>query len=200
MKYQLPELPYAYDALEPFMDTKTMEIHHSKHHAAYVNNLNAALEKHPDLTTTLEDLLKNPELIPADIRTTVINNGGGHYNHTLFWQLLKINNGSQPTGKLLDTINETFGSYENFVTAFSDAAKTRFGSGWAWLVSQNGKLVVTSTANQDAPLNLGTPILALDVWEHAYYLSYQNRRPDFIAAFFNVINWEFVEQLYLNSL
>ena len=199
MKYELPKLPYAYDALEPFIDAKTMEIHYTKHHNAYVTNLNAALEKHPDLNTPLVDLLKDLSKVPADIRGAVQNNGGGHFNHSFFWPLLKVNNGAKPTGKLLDAINRDFGSYDDFVTTFSNAAKTRFGSGWAWLIVKNGKLVVTSTANQDTPLAEGTPILGLDVWEHAYYLNYQNRRPDYVSAFFAVVNWDAVSTLFKDA-
>ena len=199
MKYELPKLPYAYDALEPFIDAKTMEIHYAKHHNAYVTNLNAALEKHPDLNTPLVDLLKDLSKVPADIRGAVQNNGGGHFNHSFFWPLLKVNNGAKPTGKLLDAINRDFGSYDDFVTTFSNAAKTRFGSGWAWLIVKNGKLVVTSTANQDTPLAEGTPILGLDVWEHAYYLNYQNRRPDYVSAFFAVVNWDAVSTLFKDA-
>lgn len=199
MKYELPQLKYAYDALEPYIDARTMEIHHSKHHAAYVNNLNAALEKHPELTNTvsLEEMLTNFDLIPEDIKMAVRNNGGGHYNHTLFWSILKVNNGHGPTGKLLDAINKAFGDVNKFKDVFANAAKTRFGSGWAWLiVNKKGELEVLSTPNQDAPLALGKPILALDVWEHAYYLHYQNRRPDYINAFFNVVNWEEVARRF----
>ncbi len=191
MKYELPKLTYAYDALEPFIDAKTMEIHYTKHHNAYVNNLNAALEKHPELNENLADMLANFELIPEDIRGAVRNNGGGHFNHSLFWSILKVNNGQGPKGQLLEAINKAFGSVEKFKDAFATAAKTRFGSGWAWLiVNQKGELEVVSTPNQDTPLALGRPILGLDVWEHAYYLHYQNRRPDYVNAFFNVINWD----------
>lgn len=198
MKYELPKLTYAYDALEPYIDARTMEIHHTKHHNAYVTNLNAALEKHPGLNLSLEEMLKNLELVPEDIRTAVRNNGGGHFNHTLFWTLLKVNGGVGPKGALLEAINAVFGDFAKFKEVFSNAAKTRFGSGWAWLiVNKDGKLEVTSTANQDTPLAMGKPILALDVWEHAYYLHYQNRRPDYVEAFFNVVNWDEVERLFL---
>jgi len=197
MKYELPKLTYAYDALEPFIDAKTMEIHHTKHHNAYVTNLNAALEKHPEFHEDLETMLANFDVIPEDIRAAVRNNGGGHFNHSLFWTIMKVNNGSGPKGKLLDAINTAFGSFEKFKDAFANAAKTRFGSGWAWLiVNHRGQLEVVSTANQDTPLALGRPILGLDVWEHAYYLNYQNRRPDYVNAFFNVINWEEVTRLF----
>ena len=190
MAYSLPKLPYTYDALEPFIDAKTMEIHYSKHHQAYVSNLNAALEKHPAITASLEEMLKDLNKVPADIKIAVQNNGGGHYNHTFFWSLLKKNGGAKPGGQLLQMLERDFGSYENFVNTFAQAAKTRFGSGWAWLIVTNGKLAVTSTANQDTPLAEGIPILGLDVWEHAYYLKYQNRRPDYVEAFFQVINWQ----------
>jgi superoxide dismutase, Fe-Mn family len=191
MPYELPKLSYAYDALEPFIDARTMEIHHTKHHQAYITNLNAALEKHPELATPLETLLADLSLVPADIRTAVQNNGGGHFNHTFFWTLLKVNNGQVPTGKLAQAIETTFGSFQGFKDAFGNAAKTRFGSGWAWLIVAKDKtLKVLSTPNQDTPLAEGTPILGLDVWEHAYYLNYQNRRPDYVSAFFSVVNWD----------
>ena len=197
MKYELPKLSFAYDALEPFIDARTMEIHYTKHHNAYVTNLNAALEKHPDLNHSLEDMLKDLSLVPSDIRGAVQNNGGGHFNHTFFWSLLKINNGAKPEGELLDRINKDFGSFDQFKEAFGNAAKTRFGSGWAWLIVTNDKVLkVVSTPNQDTPLAEGTPILGLDVWEHAYYLNYQNRRPDYVSAFFSVVNWDLVEKLY----
>ncbi|MDD3068169.1 MAG: superoxide dismutase [Acholeplasmataceae bacterium] len=197
MKYELPKLPYAYDALEPFFDARTMEIHYTKHHNAYVTNLNAALDKHPELNYSLEEVLKDLSLVPADIRGAVQNNGGGHFNHSFFWPLLKVNNGQKPEGELLKDIEKTFGSFDQFKEVFGNAAKTRFGSGWAWLiVDQNKELKVLSTPNQDTPLAEGTPILGLDVWEHAYYLNYQNRRPDYVSAFFNVINWDKVASLY----
>ncbi|MCF7931814.1 MAG: superoxide dismutase [Acholeplasmataceae bacterium] len=197
MSYTLPKLPYAYDALEPFIDARTMEIHYTKHHQAYVNNLNNALAKHPEIDTPLETLLKHPETLPEDIRGAVVNNGGGHFNHSFFWPLLKVNQGEGPKGVLLDAIVQTFGSFDAFKDTFRTAAATRFGSGWAWLVvTPEGGLKVLSTANQDAPLNDGTPILGLDVWEHAYYLNYQNRRPDYTSAFFSVINWDVVLDLY----
>ena len=197
MKYELPKLPYAYDALEPFFDARTMEIHYTKHHNAYVTNLNAALDKHPELNYSLEEMLKDLSLVPADIRGAVQNNGGGHFNHSFFWPLLKVNNGQKPEGELLKDIEKTFGSFDQFKEVFGNAAKTRFGSGWAWLiVDQNKELKVLSTPNQDTPLAEGTPILGLDVWEHAYYLNYQNRRPDYVSAFFNVINWDKVASLY----
>ncbi|WP_053365911.1 superoxide dismutase [Bacillus sp. FJAT-27245] len=197
-KYELPALPYANDALEPHIDAQTMEIHHDRHHATYVNNLNAALEGHGNLSgKTIEELIANLDAVPENIRTAVRNNGGGHANHSLFWTLLSPNGGGAPTGEVADAINEAFGSYDKFKEEFTKAATTRFGSGWAWLVVDNGKLAVTSTPNQDSPLMEGkTPILGLDVWEHAYYLKYQNKRPDYIAAFFNVINWDEVNKLY----
>src|SRR5690606_34020297 len=200
MAYQLPQLPYAVDALEPFIDAKTMEIHHGKHHNAYVTNLNAALEKHPEIKAeTMDDLveiLKNLDKVPADIQGAVRNNGGGHFNHTFFWSLLKKNDGAKPTGALADAIVRDFGSFEALQEQFTNAAKTRFGSGWAWLIKKGDKLVVTSNPNQNTPLAEGKPLLGLDVWEHAYYLNYQNRRPDYVAAFFNVVNWAVVEQLF----
>jgi|SRR5690554_4579489 len=196
MKHTLPKLNYAYDALEPAIDAKTMEIHHTKHHNAYVNNLNAALEKHPDLKLSLNEMLTDLNNVPEDIRTAVRNNGGGHFNHTLFWDILTPGGANLPSGKLLEEINKAFGSFENFKDEFSKAAATRFGSGWAWLLKTDKGLKVTSTANQDTPLSEGKPILALDVWEHAYYLNYQNRRPDYINAFFSVINWDKVNDLF----
>ncbi len=193
----LPKLPYAYDALEPYIDTETMIIHHDKHHATYVANVNAALEKHPEIGEDLEALLADVDSIPADIRQAVINNGGGHLNHALFWELLSPEK-QEPTAQVLAAIEEAFGSFDEFKAAFTQAATTRFGSGWAWLVvNENGKLEVLSTANQDTPISQGkAPILALDVWEHAYYLKYRNVRPDYIKAFFDVINWEKVAELY----
>lgn len=193
----LPKLPYAYDALEPYIDTETMTIHHDKHHATYVANVNAALEKHPEIGEDLKALLADVDSIPADIRQAVINNGGGHLNHALFWELLSPEK-QEPTAQVLAAIEEAFGSFDEFKAAFTQAATTRFGSGWAWLVvNENGKLEVLSTANQDTPISQGkAPILALDVWEHAYYLKYRNVRPDYIKAFFDVINWEKVAELY----
>ena len=193
----LPKLPYAYDALEPYIDTETMTIHHDKHHATYVANVNAALEKHPEIGEDLEALLADVDSIPADIRQAVINNGGGHLNHALFWELLSPEK-QEPTAQVLAAIEDAFGSFDEFKAVFTQAATTRFGSGWAWLVvNENGKLEVLSTANQDTPISQGkAPILALDVWEHAYYLKYRNVRPDYIKAFFDVINWEKVAELY----
>ncbi len=198
MKHTLPTLNYGYNALEPFIDEMTMTIHHSKHHQAYVDNLNGALDKHPELyNTSLEDLLINLETLPSDIQTAVKNNGGGHYNHSLFWTLLKINHGALPKGVLKDDIDTTFGSFDTFKELFANAAKTRFGSGWAWLiVNKHNRLEIVSTPNQDPVFAYGKPILGLDVWEHAYYLKYQNRRPEYINAFFNVVNWDVVNELY----
>ena len=194
MPFTLPPLPYAPEALEPHIDKTTMEIHHGKHHQAYINNLNAALEKHPDLAAkSVEDLIKNLSAVPEDIRTAVRNNGGGHANHSLFWTLMAPNAGGAPTGAVADAITSSFGSFDALKEQFAKAATTRFGSGWAWLVSSSGKLAFESTANQDSPIMEGKkPILGLDVWEHAYYLKYQNRRPDYVAAFWNVVNWNTV--------
>ncbi|AUD13765.1 superoxide dismutase [Planococcus sp. MB-3u-03] len=198
MAYELPELPYAYDALEPHIDKETMNIHHTKHHNTYVTNVNAALEGHDDLSSkSIEELISDLNAVPEDIRTAVRNNGGGHANHSLFWQLLSPNGGGQPTGAVADAINNKFGSFDEFKEKFEAAGKTRFGSGWAWLVVSNGELEVTSTPNQDSPLSEGnTPMLGVDVWEHAYYLKYQNRRPDYLAAFWNVVNWDEVSKRY----
>lgn len=196
--FELPSLPYAFEALEPHIDARTMEIHHGKHHQAYVNNLNNALKDNADAAgKSLEEILASVSKFPMAVR----NNGGGHWNHSLFWQLLSPTGGGLPTGKLADAITASFGSFDAFKEQFNTAATTRFGSGWAWLVLHGDKLVVTSTANQDNPLMdiaevKGTPILALDVWEHAYYLHYQNRRPDYIGAFWNVVNWEKASALF----
>ncbi len=198
MAHSVPPLPYPYNALEPHIDEQTMQIHHDKHHAAYVNNLNTALEQSPDLQgKSVEELIANLDSVPEGIRTAVRNNGGGHANHTMFWEIMGPNAGGQPTGALADAINEAFGSLDGFKEQFAKAATTRFGSGWAWLISNGGRLEITSTANQDSPLMEGkTPILGLDVWEHAYYLKYQNRRPDYITAWWNVVNWGEVSQRY----
>ncbi|RLQ92091.1 superoxide dismutase [Planomicrobium sp. Y74] len=198
MAYELPELPYAYDALEPHIDKETMNIHHTKHHNTYVTNVNAALEGHEDLSSkSVEELISDLNAVPEDIRTAVRNNGGGHANHSLFWQLLTPNGTGAPSGALAEAIDSKFGSFDEFKTKFEAAGKTRFGSGWAWLVVSNGELEVTSTANQDSPLMDGkTPILGVDVWEHAYYLKYQNKRPDYLAAFWNVVNWDEVSKRY----
>ncbi|MBN2908842.1 superoxide dismutase [Polycladomyces sp. WAk] len=198
-KHELPALPYAHDALEPYIDAQTMEIHHGRHHATYVNNLNAALEGHAALAEkSIEDLLRNIDQVPESIRTAVRNNGGGHANHSLFWQIMSPNGGGEPSGELANAINQTFGSFDKFKEEFTKAATTRFGSGWAWLiVKKDGSLAVTSTPNQDSPLMDGdTPILGLDVWEHAYYLKYQNKRPEYIKAFWNVVNWDEVAKRY----
>ncbi|VAX42736.1 Superoxide dismutase [Mn] [hydrothermal vent metagenome] len=196
MAYTLPELSYAYDALEPHFDARTMEIHHSKHHAGYVAKTNAALEGHDDLAAkSIEDLVSDLASVPEAIRGAIRNNGGGHANHTLFWKNLCPNGGGEPTGELGEAISATFGSFDNFKQEFSNAAATRFGSGWAWLSVDAGKLIVESTPNQDTPLSEGrTPVLALDVWEHAYYLNYQNRRPDYVAAFWNIVDWNIVAE------
>jgi Fe-Mn family superoxide dismutase len=191
MAFTLPKLPYDYKALEPHIDAMTMEIHHTKHHQAYITNLNKALEGKPEESMSIEDICKNISKQPMPVR----NNGGGHFNHSLFWTIMKPNGGGEPGGKLGDAINSTFGTFADFKTKFAEAGATRFGSGWAWLCVSGGKLAVCSTPNQDNPLMdisecKGTPILGMDVWEHAYYLKYQNRRPDYIAAFWNVVNWD----------
>ena len=189
--YELPKLPYAFDALEPHIDARTMEIHHGKHHATYVNTLNGAIEKHADLASkSVEDLLRGIDQVPEDIRTVVRNHGGGHANHSLFWQVMGPDGGGPPTGALADAIASAFGSFESFKEKLTDAATKRFGSGWGWLTAGGGKLEVSSSANQDSPLMEGkTPLLGVDVWEHAYYLNYQNRRPDYLKAWWNVVNW-----------
>ena len=198
MTYTLPDLPYAYDALEPYIDEETMHLHHDKHHNTYVTNLNAAIEKYPELgEKTVEELLSDMDAVPTDIKTAVRNNGGGHANHSFFWEIMAPNAGGEPTGEIKEAINEAFGDFSSFKEEFKKAAVGRFGSGWAWLVMENGKLAITSTANQDSPLMEGkTPILGLDVWEHAYYLKYKNVRPDYIAAFWNVINWDEVNKRF----
>jgi len=191
-KHELAPLPYAFDALEPHIDARTMEIHHDKHHAAYVANLNGALDKHPELfDRSVESLIADLGSVPEDIRTAVRNNGGGHLNHSFFWPLLSASGGGNPGGDLGAAIDSAFGSFDSFKDTFAKAAMTRFGSGWAWLsVDGGGKLVVSSTANQDSPISEGLkPVLGLDVWEHAYYLHYQNRRADYVGAFWNVVNW-----------
>lgn len=198
MAYSLPELPFAYDALEQNIDAQTMEIHHTKHHQAYINKVNAAIAGNSDLESkSIEDLVRDLASVPEEIRGAVRNNGGGHANHSLFWTILCPNGGGTPSGEVGDAINAKFGSFDNFKTEFSNAAATRFGSGWAWLSVDNGTLVVESTPNQDTPLSEGrTPILGLDVWEHAYYLKYQNKRPDYVAAFWNVVNWDEVSKRF----
>lgn len=202
MPYQLPKLPYSYDALEPHIDARTMEIHHTKHHQTYINNVNAALEKYPALAEkSVQDLIRDLNAVPEDIRTVVRNNGGGHANHSLFWTIMAPKAGGEPSGELAEAIKSAFGGFDSFKDQFSKAAAGRFGSGWAWLsVDGSGKLAVTSTPNQDSPLSEGlTPILGLDVWEHAYYLNYQNRRPDYVAAWWNVVNWKQVASNYASS-
>lgn len=199
MAFQLPPLPYAVDVLEPFIDAQTMTIHHDKHHAAYVNNLNAALEKHPELSNwSLEDLLVKLNEVPEDIRTAVRNHGGGHWNHTMFWEIMAPNAGGAPTGALANAINDTFGSFDTFKAEFEKAANGRFGSGWAWLVKKaDGGLAIVSTANQDNPLTDGlTPLMGIDVWEHAYYLKYQNRRAEYVTNWWNVVNWSEVARRF----
>ncbi|MFN0291387.1 superoxide dismutase [Pedobacter helvus] len=202
MAFELPALAYATDALEPHIDKATMEIHHGKHHQAYVTNLNKALEGKPEANNSIEDIIKNISKYPAAVR----NNGGGHYNHSLFWTVLGPNKGGEPTGDLAKAINEVFGSFADFKTKIQDAGATRFGSGWAWLsVGADGKLFVSSTPNQDNPLmdiaeQKGTPIFGIDVWEHAYYLKYQNKRPDYLAAIWNVVNWDAVAERYKKAL
>jgi superoxide dismutase, Fe-Mn family len=193
MPYTLPALPYAHDALAPHIDAKTMEIHHGKHHQAYINNVNAVIANTPFDNLEVEKLIADLEAVPENIRTVVRNNGGGHANHALFWTIMGPNAGGEPSGDLAAAISRDFGSFEEFKKQFSDAATKRFGSGWAWLSFDNGKLLVESTANQDSPIMEGRiPLMGIDVWEHAYYLNYQNRRPDYISAFFNVINWNAV--------
>jgi Fe-Mn family superoxide dismutase len=199
-KFELPQLPYTYDALEPYIDKMTMEIHHTKHHNAYVTNLNKALEGTEHVGKSLEEMFAMMSKLPAAVR----NNGGGHWNHSLFWTLMKQNGGGKPNGKVADAINSAFGSFDEFKTKFSTAAATRFGSGWAWLLVQDGKLIVSSTPNQDNPLMdvaevKGTPVLGLDVWEHAYYLKYQNKRPDYIENWWNIVNWDKVNELFLKA-
>ncbi len=198
MAFSLAPLPYPHDALAPHIDAKTMEIHHGKHHNAYVTNLNKALEAHADLAAKpIEDILRNISQVPEAVRQAVINNGGGHANHTLFWNIMGPNCGGTPSGDLGATINSTFGSFDAFKEKVSTAGATRFGSGWAWLAMKDGKLEVFSTANQDSPYMTGhTPLMGIDVWEHAYYLNYQNRRPDYIAAWWNTVNWRKVDELY----
>lgn len=197
MSFELPKLSYAYDALEPHIDARTMEIHHSKHHAGYTAKLNAAIEGTDLAGQSIESILV------GELSAGVRNNGGGYYNHCLFWSVMSPNGGGQPSGDLADAINSAFGSFEEFKTAFSNAAATQFGSGWAWLCAENGSLSVCSTPNQDNPLMKsgcgGTPILGIDVWEHAYYLNYQNRRPDYIEAFFNVVNWDEVSRRFKDA-
>lgn len=200
MAYKLPELPYAENALEPHFDKETMNIHHTKHHNAYVTNLNNALEGNEELLNkSIEDLIANLDAVPEDKRTAVRNNGGGHANHSLFWELLSPEGGGNPSGALAEAIDKKFGSFDAFKEEFAKAGATRFGSGWAWLVLNGGELEIMSTPNQDSPIMEGkTPLLGLDVWEHAYYLNYQNRRPDYISAFWNVVNWDEVAKRFGN--
>lgn len=202
MAYSLPTLPYAYDALEPHIDAKTMEIHHSKHHQTYINNINAAIEGTEWEKLNVEDLVSQVNQVPENLKNTVINNAGGHANHTLFWTVMSPNGGGQPSGQVSLAIEQELGGFEAFKEAFTKAAISRFGSGWAWLsVTPEKRLIVESSANQDSPLMHGnTPILALDVWEHAYYLKFQNRRPEYIAAFYNVVNWAEVNRRYLEAI
>lgn len=199
MAYELPELPYAYDALAPSIDEETMHLHHDKHHNTYVTNLNKAIEKHPELgEKSIEELVSDLTAVPEEIRTAVRNNGGGHANHSFFWKILSPTGGGEPTGELKEAIESTFGSLDKFKEEFAAAAAGRFGSGWAWLVVDGGKLAITSTPNQDSPLSEGkTPVLGLDVWEHAYYLNYKNVRADYIKAFWNLVNWEEAAKNYV---
>ncbi len=200
MAFSLPDLPYPYNALEPHIDEQTMTIHHDKHHGAYVTKLNAAVEGTEYASWSIEKIMKELNSLPENIRTAVRNNGGGHANHTLFWATMGPNAGGKPSGELASAIDSAFGSFDAFKSKFTEAAASRFGSGWAWLVVTNGKLEVVSTPNQDNPLTDGkTPILGVDVWEHAYYLKYQNRRPEYLEAFFNVINWNAVAELYTKA-
>src|SRR5215471_15222104 len=197
MAYQLPKLPYAYDALEPHIDARTMEIHYTKHHQAYVDNLNKAVKGTDLEKKTVEDLISDLKAVPENIRTAVRNNGGGHANHSFFWKIMGPKAGGEPKGKLGDDIKSAFGGFDQFKEKFADAGVKRFGSGWAWLIKKGGKLEIISTANQDSPLMDGnTPILGVDVWEHAYYLNYQNRRPDYLKAWWNVVNWDAVAKNY----
>lgn len=201
MTFELPSLPYAYEALEPSIDSMTMEIHHGKHHNAYVSNLNAALEKHPELAgKSLDDLVTDLASVPEDIRTAVRNNGGGHFNHSLFWTVMSPDGGGEPNGDLAAAIGTAFGDFAAFKETFAKAAATRFGSGWAWLGVKDGKLAVLSMPNQDVPMMEGlTPVLGIDVWEHAYYLKYQNRRPEYVSNWWKVVNWEEVARRYAEA-
>jgi len=202
MSYTLPELPYAYDALEPHIDAKTMEIHHAKHHQTYINNINAGIEGTEWEDLSVEELVSKANQVPEDLKNNVINNGGGHANHSLFWTVMSPSGGGNPQGEIAQAIDKELGGFEAFKEAFTKAALTRFGSGWAWLsVAPDQTIIIESSANQDSPLMHGnTPILGLDVWEHAYYLKYQNRPPEYIAAFFNVVNWKEVNRRYLEAL
>jgi Fe-Mn family superoxide dismutase len=199
MAFEVPPLPYAYEALEPHIDSETMHLHHDKHHQAYVTNLNAAIEKHPELgDRTVDDLIRDLANVPEDIRAAVRNNGGGHLNHSMFWRIMNPNGGGEPTGAIAGAISSSFGSFEDFKTQFNDAGVKRFGSGWAWLVrTSGGSLQIVSTANQDSPLTDGqVPIMGNDVWEHAYYLKYQNRRPEYLNAWWNVVNWDEINRRF----
>ena len=203
MAYELPPLPYDYNALEPYIDEETTHLHHDKHHQAYVNNLNTALQGQSQFENmSVDDLMRNINSVPESIRTAVRNNGGGHANHSMYWQIMKPNGGGEPTGDLANAINSAFGSFDQFKAAFNDAGAKRFGSGWAWLViGADGKLAVTSSANQDSPLMEGQyPVMGNDVWEHAYYLKYQNRRPDYLAAWWNVVNWDEIAKRYAQGM
>jgi Fe-Mn family superoxide dismutase len=199
MPFTLPSLPYAFGALEPHIDTQTMQIHHGKHHQTYVNNLNAAIEKAPELANkTIEELMRGIDAAPESVRSAVRNNGGGHWNHSMFWQIMGPNAGGEPSGKVADAIKTAFGGFDKFKEQWSAAGVARFGSGWVWLLNDGGKLSINSTPNQDNPLMEGkTPVLGLDVWEHAYYLRYQNRRPDYISAWWNVVNWDEVSKRFV---
>jgi Fe-Mn family superoxide dismutase len=201
MAFEVPPLPYDYSALEPYIDSETMHLHHDKHHAAYVNNLNAALKDHPFANLSIDEVVRRLNEVPESIRPAVRNNGGGHANHTLFWELMIPGGSKEPTGALAQAINARFGSFDAFKTAFNDAGVKRFGSGWAWLIlDRSGNLAITSTANQDNPLTDGNfPVLGNDVWEHAYYLTYRNRRPDYLAAWWNVVNWDVVAKRYAQA-
>ncbi|HEX4205539.1 MAG TPA: superoxide dismutase [Ktedonobacteraceae bacterium] len=201
MAFELPPLPYDYNALEPYIDTQTMQLHHDKHHATYVNGLNTALQGHAFANLPVEEVVRRLNEVPESARTAVRNNGGGHVNHTMFWKIMKPNGGGQPIGELATAIDAKFGSFDAFKQAFNDAGVKRFGSGWAWLIlDQTGNLAITSTANQDSPLTDGNyPIMGNDVWEHAYYLKYQNRRPEYLAAWWNVVNWEEVTKRYAQA-
>ena len=203
MTYELPPLPYDYNALEPYIDEETMHLHHDKHHQAYVNNLNAALQGQSQFDNmSIDELIRSLNSVPENIRTAVRNNGGGHINHSMFWQIMKPNGGGEPTGDLASAISSTFGSFDQLKAAFNDAGAKRFGSGWAWLViGADGKLAVTSTANQDSPLIDGNyPVMGNDVWEHAYYLQYQNRRPEYLAAWWNVVNWDEIAKRFAQGM
>lgn len=203
MKHELPQLKYDYNALEPYVDGLTMTIHHTKHHQTYINNLNAALEKYPEFADKdVKELLTNLDALPEDIKQAVINNGGGHYNHSLFWDMMTPNGSEKPSANLEEAINKKFGSFENFKDVFAKAAATRFGSGWAWLVvTTQGELEVMSTPNQNNPISEGLiPVLGLDVWEHAYYLKYQNKRPEYVTSWWNVVNWDEVNRLYNEAI